>query len=100
ALFVDMPWDVKAYASRSRRFPSDSTLRQLFDDEQFEAYRALGAAAATQAIQGFAEHLETCPEPSCVAFHEYLPASESDIRKLRRRLVTRVARLVNQLSIE
>jgi hypothetical protein len=41
------PWDVQAYADRHPTFPTDSTVQQLYDDEEFEAYRALGRAAAT-----------------------------------------------------
>jgi len=43
------PWDVKAYAARHPTFPTDATIQQLYDDEEFEAYRALGYAA-TQAM--------------------------------------------------
>ncbi|SCL34901.1 Patatin-like phospholipase [Micromonospora rhizosphaerae] len=36
------PWDVRAYAVRHPRFPNDSTGDQWFDQEQFDAYHALG----------------------------------------------------------
>jgi hypothetical protein len=39
------PWDVRAYSARHASFPSDSTLQQLYDGEEFEAYRELGFAA-------------------------------------------------------
>ncbi len=45
-VWADAPWDVRAYAMRHPTFPTDSTLQQLYDDEEFEAYRALGQAAA------------------------------------------------------
>jgi hypothetical protein len=45
------PWDVQAYATRHPTFPTDSTLQQLYDDEEFEAYRALGHAAATEMLE-------------------------------------------------
>jgi hypothetical protein len=41
------PWDVKAYAARHPTFPTDATIQQLYDDEEFESYRALGHAATT-----------------------------------------------------
>lgn len=41
------PWDVRAYSARHSSFPTDSTLQQLYDGEEFEAYRALGFAATT-----------------------------------------------------
>lgn len=41
----EAPWDVLAYAGADPEFPNHSTLDQLFDDAQFEAYRALGHSA-------------------------------------------------------
>ncbi|WP_203930281.1 hypothetical protein [Virgisporangium ochraceum] len=38
----ETPYEVRAYAVRSDRFPSDSTADQWFDVDQFDAYRALG----------------------------------------------------------
>jgi hypothetical protein len=50
AVTEDAPWDVRAYHEKSRRFPYHSTLDQLFDDQKFEAYRALGAHTARRAV--------------------------------------------------
>ncbi len=50
AVTEDAPWDVKAYHEKTRRFPYHSTFDQLFDDQQFEAYRALGAHAGRRAV--------------------------------------------------
>jgi hypothetical protein len=41
----DLPWDVRAYYATHPTFPRDSTLKQLYDDEDFEAYRELGHAS-------------------------------------------------------
>lgn len=41
-----MPATVHSYASRSPVFPHQSTADQFFDDDQFEAYRALGEHVA------------------------------------------------------
>jgi hypothetical protein len=43
-------WDLHAFKSRDGRFPNHSTSQQMFTDEQFEAYRALGFQAAGQAL--------------------------------------------------
>jgi hypothetical protein len=43
------PWDVKAYAEKDPRFPTHSTVDQLYLDQRFEAYRALGWYTADQA---------------------------------------------------
>jgi hypothetical protein len=51
AVTRDAPWDVKAYHEKSRRFPYHSTFDQLFDDQKFEAYRALGAHTARCAVE-------------------------------------------------
>ena len=46
-----LPADVAAYHARDPRFPQDPTTDQLYLDQRFEAYRALGASAATHALQ-------------------------------------------------
>ncbi|HEY5989191.1 MAG TPA: hypothetical protein VIV12_22840, partial [Streptosporangiaceae bacterium] len=46
------PWDVRAYAARHPAYPGDSTLEQLYDGAEFEAYRELGAAAVDAAAAG------------------------------------------------
>ncbi len=43
----DAPWDVRAFALTHPSFPTDSTLKQLYDGREFEAYRALGEHAVT-----------------------------------------------------
>jgi hypothetical protein len=43
------PWDVLAYARQHPTYPCDSTLEQLYDATEFEAYRQLGAAAVHEA---------------------------------------------------
>jgi hypothetical protein len=55
AVTEDAPWDVRAYHEKSRRFPYHSTLDQLFDDQKFEAYRALGAHTAREAVAAMRE---------------------------------------------
>jgi len=45
----EAPWDVLAYAKDHSTYPCDSTLEQLHDSEEFEAYRELGEAAAAAA---------------------------------------------------
>ncbi len=48
----DLPWDVRAYYQAQRTFPRSSTLQQLYDDEDFEAYRELGAASMRALLAG------------------------------------------------
>ena len=45
------PWDVLAYARSHPTFPCDSTLEQVYDVMEFEAYHQLGAAAAADAAK-------------------------------------------------
>lgn len=54
---ADVPWDVQAYHEAHATFPTDSTFQQLYDADEFEAYRALGAYAATSLLAAWA------PEP-------------------------------------
>jgi len=44
-------WDLQAYQARDGRFPNHSTSQQMFTDEQFESYRALGYDAGCRALQ-------------------------------------------------
>jgi hypothetical protein len=46
----DAPWQVIAYQESHPVFPHHSTLDQFFDDERFEAYRALGEHVARAAV--------------------------------------------------
>ena len=47
----EAPWDVLAYAKDHSTYPCDSTLEQLYDAAEFEAYRELGEAAAAAAAK-------------------------------------------------
>ena len=44
------PWDVHAHHQADRAFPHDPTVDQLYTDQKFEAYRALGALAGANAL--------------------------------------------------
>lgn len=44
------PWDVLAHQRKDADFPHDTTLDQLYTDQKFESYRALGEHAATYAL--------------------------------------------------
>jgi hypothetical protein len=43
------PWDVRAYKLRNPNFPNDTTAQQLYGDEKFESYRALGHYSMSRA---------------------------------------------------
>ncbi len=45
------PWDVRAYAAGHPTYPTDSTLEQLYDSAEFDAYRELGASSVRLAMQ-------------------------------------------------
>lgn len=45
------PWDVRARHVEDPTFPHDPTTDQLYTDQKFESYRALGARAATRALE-------------------------------------------------
>jgi hypothetical protein len=51
AVTDEMPWDVKAYGEKDPSFPTASTIDQLYTDQKFEAYRALGASTAARAVR-------------------------------------------------
>jgi hypothetical protein len=45
------PWDVRAYAAGHSAYPTDSTLEQLYDSAEFDAYRELGACSVQHALK-------------------------------------------------
>jgi hypothetical protein len=45
------PWDILAYAKDHSTYPCDSTLEQLYDAAEFEAYHQLGEATVTAAAK-------------------------------------------------
>lgn len=45
-----VPWDVKAFGEKEESFPTLGTASQLYKEERFEAYRALGHAAGEHAV--------------------------------------------------
>jgi hypothetical protein len=47
----DAPVDIAAFQAKHAAFPNHSTLKQLFDDETFEAYRALGFHSARSIVR-------------------------------------------------
>jgi hypothetical protein len=51
----DAPWDVRAYKEKDPAFPNHSLLAQMFADQTFEAYRALGYHAAAGAARSLSE---------------------------------------------
>ncbi len=44
------PWDVRAHHLSDPSFPHNSTADQLYTDQKFESYRALGAQAGARAL--------------------------------------------------
>ncbi len=46
------PWDVRAYAGQHAEFPGQSTMQQLYDGAEFDAYRELGLSAVDAALKG------------------------------------------------
>jgi hypothetical protein len=52
---ADVPFDVTAYHDADPKFPHHSTADQLYTDQKFEAYRALGSCAGKHAATKMAE---------------------------------------------
>jgi hypothetical protein len=44
-------WDIRAYAAGHPTYPCDTTLQQMYDGAEFEAYHELGASAVLAAAQ-------------------------------------------------
>ena len=61
--WTEAPWDVLAYAQDHSTYPCDSTLDQLYDAAEFEAYHQLGEAAVRAAAEECTPPL-TCAVPA------------------------------------
>lgn len=61
AVTRDAPLDVRAFKQKDKRFPNHSTADQFFNEQKFEAYRALGLHTARAAC-GFIQGLEDLEE--------------------------------------
>jgi rhodanese-related sulfurtransferase len=70
------PWDVQSHQYRYPAFPHDSTADQLYTDQKFEAYRALGAAAGLTAIDRMRELSPFCRRGAPVASTNHALAPE------------------------
>jgi hypothetical protein len=57
------PWDVRAYLRNHPTFPTASTIQQLYDGDEFEAYRAMGEATARALLD---QHIPPDPPPRTV----------------------------------
>lgn len=74
---ADFPWDVRAYLAAHQTFPTASTLQQLYDSAEFEAYRAMGAATGAKMADMFSRpELRVDPMPTQRCRHA------SQLRKL------------------
>jgi hypothetical protein len=47
----DTAQDVRSYAKENGSFPQQSTFDQVFDDKQWESYRALGQQIGLQVLR-------------------------------------------------
>lgn len=57
----DAPWDVRDFGERDQRFPNHSTIDQFFNEQKFEAYRALGRSTARRMARW--NDSESWPQP-------------------------------------
>jgi hypothetical protein len=57
---------VVAYAKSHSTFPGDSTVEQLYDAPEFEAYQQLGTAAVRDAARNCEPKLKWAPLPAAV----------------------------------
>ena len=81
----DSSWDVRAYAAAHPKYPCDSTAQQLYDADEFEAYRSLGHQAVEAAIKD--GHLQLDPP------QPLWQRLKDNIRGISSSIVTRVENL-------
>jgi len=92
AVTPQAPYDVRAFQAKDRRFPHHSTLDQLFDDEKFESYRALGAHTADRAIDSMRRHelrdairkvlVDRARRRNTIRQHELIAAVETELKRM------------------
>src|SRR5207248_4324962 len=73
------------YKRRFASYPHETTADQLFSEEQFEAYRALGFHAVNELFQG-SDHVAMQPKPAQwrgVTLDEPLVKTAKDLLKWR-----------------
>ena len=58
------PWDVLAYAKEHSDFPTQTTLQQLYDGAQFDAYRELGLSSVIEMLHALRGLAEPVTEPT------------------------------------
>ena len=68
-LTKSVPWDVTAYHEEDSAFPNDPTVDQLYTDQRFEAYRALGHGAGQRAVAAMREPLTPMAPPPLTTAH-------------------------------
>jgi hypothetical protein len=73
------PWDVRAYAGSHPTYPTDSTLEQLYDATEFEAYQQLGAASVLDAVRHCAPPLAWVPASPAAATRSRLDVAEEEM---------------------
>jgi hypothetical protein len=66
-----VPCDVAAYHDEDKAFPNDPTVDQLYTDQRFEAYRALGHGAGERAVAAMREPLAPVAPPPTGHYAEW-----------------------------
>jgi hypothetical protein len=68
------PWDVRAYARTHSDFPTQTTLQQLYDGAQFDAYRELGLSSVIQMMDAPTEEpVSPTPAPNAMESRRTAP---------------------------
>jgi rhodanese-related sulfurtransferase len=75
------PWDVRAHQLDDPTFPHDSTVDQLYTDQKFESYRALGAEAGKHAVARM-NQIAPSVAPSAAASNGDLALRPQRVREL------------------
>lgn len=90
------PASITSYAAFNKEFPHQSTLDQFFDDDQFEAYRALGEHIASTVLKDFLQwcqrtHGQTRPTAGATA-----PANFEELATFAKQSPNELVRLLEE----
>ena len=100
-LYIKSSWcgkewaDMAAYKAKNPDFPQQSTGDQFFDEEQFEAYRALGYLIASQLFEDDTKHV-----PSIEAWFDRLEKVTTPIEDACAELKTQLDKLPRVMGVE
>jgi hypothetical protein len=97
--WADAPWDVRSYAGQHSEFPGQSTMQQLYDGAEFDAYRVLGLSAVGAALKGGLRPAHPRARGRCRALQRWMKPQTETTQRPRQVAARLVEDHSNQVQI-